>query len=137
MREKARMANEVSANLSLTVAKNGASIIAAPSGLGTMSGDQMLANIQIVTTTAEALVLGDVSTIGGVFIRNLDPTNFCYISLNSNPDASNSFAKLTANTAATGSVSPGSWCYVPTGQTTIYAESDTANVNLQILAWEL
>lgn len=66
------MANEISVSVSLSASKGGAT----GSGLGsitiTMAGDQMLTNVQTVAPgAAEAVFLGDVSTIGYVFIKNL------------------------------------------------------------------
>lgn len=130
------MANEIACTLSLNIAKGGASIAAAPSGQGDMSGDQFISNVQIVGTTTEAALIGDVTTIGGVMIRNLDPTNFVLVSLATPAIVGTCFAKLKANTATSGAT-PGSWLYLPTPQTVIYLIADTAPCNVQILAWEL
>ena len=106
---------------------NGTSRLA-PSALSiTQVGAQKIANVQIVGTTTEALVLGDVTTIGYLALTNLDATNFVQIGLATPVDASNAFCKLL----------PGESALIPTRQTTIYALADTASVNLDVLAIEL
>ena len=66
------MENEISASVSLSVSKGGVSVNNSASRTATMSGDQMLSNVQIIGASAEALVLGDVATVGYVFIKNLE-----------------------------------------------------------------
>ena len=121
------MANEISGSLSLTATKNGASVSASasiPAAYTTMSGDQMISNVQIIGTSSEAITLGDVSTIGLVFLKNLDSTNFVTISVLATAVATTGFTKLLA----------GGWCCFPAYSTQITAIADTAPVNLQVIA---
>ena len=119
------MANEISLNISFAVAKNGASVSGATSANFTMTGDQFISNVQIIGTSSETLVFGDVSTIGFVYVKNLDPTNFVEISVDNGQ--TEIIAKLL----------PGEACLFKPGTTTVYAKADTASCNVQVVACEL
>lgn len=121
------MANEISASASISASKNGASVSASIAVTATMAGDQMISNVQIVGTASEAIALGDVSTPGYVFIRNLDSTNFVSISVLATAVAGTSFTKLLA----------GDFCIFKAVSTQITAIADTAPVNLQVIVIEL
>lgn len=124
------MANEIAVSGQLTVSKGGVSLSQAFSIAGgahtTMSGDQMISNVQIVGTSAEALSLVDVSTIGYVGIWNMDSTNFVEIALDS-AVSTQKFAKLQ----------PKGFALFPASTATMYAKADTANCNLLVVAIEL
>lgn len=91
-----------------------------------MAGDQMISNVQIVGTSAEAIVLGDVSTIGYIMLKNMDATNFVEIALDSGV-STQKFSKIPA----------GGFAIFPASTATMYAKADTANVNLFVAAIEL
>jgi hypothetical protein len=94
-----------------------------------MAGDQMISNVQIIGTSSEALVLGDVTTVGYVYLKNLDPTNFVSVSVITPAVASTSFCKLL----------PGDMTIIKAVGTspTLTAIADTGSVNLQVVAIEL
>ena len=120
------MANEIQVSASLSASKGGVSVNNSASRSATMAGDQMISNVQIIGTAAEALVLGDVSTIGYVFLKNMDATNFVEIALDSGV-STQKFAKLLA----------GDFAIFPASTATMYAKADTANVNLVVQAIEV
>jgi len=120
------MANEINASISLGVNKNGLVLNGGGSKTADMAGDQGLTNVQIIGTSAEAIVLGDVSTIGYVAFKNLDPTNFVQLALDSGV-STQIFAKLLA----------GDVTLIKAATATMYAKADTANVNLLVTAVEL
>lgn len=124
------MANEIQASASLIASKNGATVnvqstLSGSASGATMSGDQMLTNVQIVGTSAEAIVVGDVTTVGYVMLKNMDATNFVEIALDS-AVSTQVFAKLLA----------GDFAIFPAKTATMYAKADTANVNLLVTAIE-
>src|SRR5687768_2756767 len=119
------MANEISATVSLSASKNGAAIASGQlSAVDDMAGDQMITNVQIVGTAAEALNLGDVSTIGYTVLKNMDSTNYVEISLIS--DGTTPFAKLLAGDIA----------LIPMSTATVYAKANTAPINLLVCSVE-
>ena len=124
------MANEIAASCALSATKNSASVSATATISGTssttMSGDQMIANVQIIGTAAEAITVGDVSTIGYVMFKNMDSTNFVQLALDSGV-STQIFAKLL----------PGDFTIIKAATATMYAKADTANVNLFVMAIEL
>ena len=120
------MANEIIASASLGSSKNGANISANATKTADMAGDQMIGTVQIIGTAAEAISLGDVSTIGYIFLKNMDATNFVQIALDSGVSTA-IFAKLLA----------GDITLVKAATATLYAKADTANVNLLVAATEL
>ena len=123
------MANEISLSVSVSASKNGASVTGSSSQISTMAGDQMISNVQIIGTASEALVLGDVTTPGYVYLKNLDPTNFVSISVITPAMASTCFCKLL----------PGDMTIIKAVGTspTLTAIADTGSVNLQVVAIEL
>jgi hypothetical protein len=121
------MANEISVSASLSASKNGATIAASDSLSITMAGDQMISNVQIVPAASEAILLGDVTTPGYVYIKNLDPVNFVSISVLATAVAGTSFAKLL----------PGQFCVFPAVSTTLTAIADTLPCNVQVVVIEL
>lgn len=120
------MANEISVTSILSASKNGASVSATHSLKQTMAGDQMISNVQIVGTASESILLGDVTTPGWVYLRNLDSTNFVSISVLATAVAGTSFTKLEA----------GESCLFKAVSTQLTAIADTAPVNLQVVVIE-
>ena len=118
------MANEITIAVQLNVTKNGATVAASPSVVQTMTGDQMLSNVQIIGTTNEALVIGDVTPTGWFFIKNLDATNYVEVFLD------NGNAQLAAK------LLPSEFCLLKPGAN-IYARANTGACNCQIIAVEL
>ncbi len=121
------MANEISISASLTCTKSSVTVASGGQSKSVdLAGDQMLANVQIVGTSAEAIQMADVTVGGYMFIRNMDATNFVQLALDS-AVATQIFAKLK----------PGEFALFrpPTGAT-IYAKADTANCNCQVVAVE-
>ena len=119
------MANEITVNSSIYASKNGATLSQSSSKTIDMSGDQMLANIQIVGTAAEAIVLGDVSTIGYLMLKNTDSTN--YVEIAGEVGITNFVQKILA----------GEFILLKPEVATIYAKANTAAVNLLVVALEL
>jgi hypothetical protein len=120
------MANEIGVSASIAASKGGATISASGTDTADMSGDQMIANVQSVGTSAEALQLGDVSTIGYLFLKNMDATNYVEVALDS-AVSTQIFAKLLA----------GDVTLVKAATATLYAKANTAAVNLYVAATEL
>jgi hypothetical protein len=119
------MSAEITVTTGLASTKNGATI---SSGTKTsshdQSGDQGIGNIQIVGTSWEALVLGDVSSIGFVRLLNLDATNYVEVALAN--DNSQVFAKMKAGEAALFRASTA----------TMYVRANTAACNVHVVAVE-
>lgn len=76
------MASELQVQGQLSFSKSGAALSRVfPSTYFDVSGTAGVANIISVGTSDESLALGDISTIGWVYFKNLDATN--YISVGS------------------------------------------------------
>lgn len=121
------MANEISISAQLSANKSSTQVASGSQSKSVdMAGDQMIANVQIIGTSAEALSLVDVTVGGYLFVRNMDATNFVQLALDS-AVATQIFAKLK----------PSEFClFRPPAGATIYAKADTANCNLQVVAVE-
>lgn len=121
------MSNTIAVSVSSTVTFGaGGGINGVGSFTLTQVGTDNIGNVQSVGTTTEALTLGDVTTIGYLFLKNQDATNYVEISLTT-PVGSEAFIKLLAGECA----------FFPTRQTTIYAKANTAAVDLFVAAFEL
>lgn len=120
------MANEITASASLSVAKGGATISGSGSKTADMAGDQMLSNVQIVTTSAAALVVGSVVTVGYIWLKNMDATNYIEVALDS-AVSTQIFAKLLA----------GDVTLIKAATATIYVKANTASCNLAVAVSEL
>ena len=120
------MANETTLTVGLANTRSGVTVSGSVSLSITQSGTNNLANIQNIGTTTEALVFGDVTTIGYLMVKNLDATNYVELDLNT-PVAGTAFAKLL----------PGEGCVIPTRQTTIYGKANTAACDCLVLLCEL
>lgn len=119
------MANEIQASCSLSASKGGASVSVTGSINPTMAGDQMIQNVQIIGTSSEALVLGDVTTIGFLLVKNLDSTN--YVEVDSATTFDNWPQKILAGEAI----------LLKPQTATLYGKANTAACNVQITAIEL
>jgi hypothetical protein len=121
------MSNTITLSVSASVALAGGGAI---SGSGansiTQSGTDNIGSVQNIGATTEQLVIGDVTTIGYLFVKNLDATNYVEFDLNT-PVAGTAFAKLL----------PGESMLLPTRQTTIYAKANTAACDCLVIAFEL
>jgi len=118
------MANEIYIGLTFTATKNGASVSGSFAGNATMVGDNFIGNVQAVGTSNEAILLGDVSATGmGVFLKNLDATN--YVEIFSDSGNTNLITKLTA----------GMPCLL-WPNAVIYARANTASCNVQVVSVE-
>ena len=70
------MANEIEVTARLKINDGTASIMEMAQALTQfdLTGSHYIHNIQLLSTSAEALVLGDVATLGWSFFKNLDAT---------------------------------------------------------------
>jgi len=119
------MANEINIQAVLTMQR----FTPAMQGSGNLNinqtGTHFVANVQNIATGAEQLTLVDVATLGYLFVKNLDLTNYVQLGLDSG--VTQIFAKLR----------PGEFCLVPVNQTAIYAKANTAAVDVLVCAAEL
>src|SRR5438552_24855 len=70
------MANEITVSRSFAVTKGGISDSLTASGSETLSGDDYIKATQLVPTSATAINLGSLATIGEFLIINKDNTNY-------------------------------------------------------------
>ena len=119
------MANELTlSGLTIAFTKSGSpSVSLSPASVSiTVSGSEIMDNVQSVGTTEEALLLGDVAAGGICFVQNLDSANF---------------ASIRSGTAATNliRVNAGEWAlFRMSGDATApFAIADTAAVRLRLL----
>jgi hypothetical protein len=120
------MANEISVTTRLTV-ENGN--FKADRNPGRILVDQAtlaaIANVQTIGTSYEAITLGDVSTEGYCYLRNLDSTNFVDVGTDGGA-ALVPFLRLKAGECAVFRISTNA----------IYALADTAACKLDVLILE-
>lgn len=92
----------------------------------TVSGTQIMDNVQSVGTSEEAILLGDVATGGYWFVQNMDATNF--VELRAATGATD-FIKLLA----------GEWAIFRTSAdaSAPYAIADTGACNVRFLRFDL
>ena len=92
----------------------------------TVSGNQIMDNVQAVGTSEEAILMGDVAAGGVCFFMNMDATNF--VELRSGTGATD-FIRLNA----------GEWCLfrMSADATAPFAIADTAAVNLRCLRFDV
>jgi hypothetical protein len=121
------MSNAITLSISASNALSGGGAITGASGNSiTQVGTNNIGNVQNIGTTTEALTFGDVTTIGYLFVKNLDATNYVEFDLNT-PVSTTAFAKLL----------PGEAMLIPTRQTTIYGKANTAACDCLVVAYEL
>ncbi len=117
------MANEISANLSVTINSAGNSVAGASQYLASLSGTGFIGNDQTVGTTAEALLFGDVGANPAiVFVKNTDSTNFVQI------DSISTMVNFPQT------LLPGQSVVLLPATGTIYAKADTAPCNCWVVA---
>jgi hypothetical protein len=122
------MANEITLTAALSLVKSGQTIQGAVNGLSiAQSGTNNIGNVQAIGTTSEALSVGDVTTPGYLYVKNLDATNFVVLDLNNPAVASTAFCTLL----------PGEACVIPTRRSAIYAKADTASCDVFAILLEL
>jgi len=119
------MAKEIGISLSISIQKNGAGASGTLSISPDLTGELILQNVQNIGTSAEAVTLGDITTAGQVFIKNLDATNFVEVFLDSG--GTQRIAKLR----------PGYGMYIPFEGTALYAKANTASCKIQVVASEV
>lgn len=119
------MANEIKVRVTLDVNKGGAAMVQNLALTLTMAGDEMISNVQTVGTTVEAVVVGDVTTIGYVLMKNLDATNFVLVGVDA------------AGTENTIKMLAGDVCLFPASAAALYAKADTAACKLLVMAAEI
>lgn len=121
------MSNSITVSVTASVAlAAGGSISGSGSISASQAGTNNIGNVQNIGTTTEQLTYGDVTTIGYLFLHNLDSTNYVEFDLNT-PVAGTAFCKLL----------PGESAFIPTRQTTIYAKANTAACDVHVVAFEL
>jgi hypothetical protein len=118
------MANELSHTLSISYAKGTPSDIVTrtESTTTTISGTMWQAGRQTIGTSEESLQKGDVGTVGYVYIRNMDATNYVEIGTTSGQYS----IKLPA----------GKDCWFFANGNTIYAKANTASVAVAYTIFE-
>jgi hypothetical protein len=120
------MANEISLTASLIHSQGGTTVNGTVNKVITQTGTKRVANVQIIGTSSEAIVLGDV-TPRYAYFKNLDSTNFVYIGYQTACTSANAFLKLL----------PGEASVCCLAQSVLYALADTANVNLEVILVEV
>jgi hypothetical protein len=121
------MANEIQISAALTINRSGATFTGTGSSSITQAGSPNIANTQVIGTSTEALVIGDVTAVGYLFLKNLDASNRIDISLATPVVANAAFCTLL----------PGECALIPTRLETIYALADSAPANLLVVAGSL
>lgn len=119
------MANEVSFSGTLRATKNSATVQSSVSDTADMSADALYSATQSVGTSAEAITLGEVSSLGYVLVQNLDSTNYVELSLDNS--MTQKFSKLLA----------GQFALFPSSTATLYARANTAACLCQVTAVSL
>ena len=88
-----------------------------------VSGTGVADSTQTIGTSAESLVLGDVSAPGFAYFKNLDPTNF--VEIGYDIGGFQPFLKLEPGQFA--------YCYIATAAATIQAKADTSDCLLEYM----
>jgi hypothetical protein len=70
------MAQELSLEITATQTKNNVTLAKSWSSSFTVNGDYPIMNRATIGTSDETLAIGDVGTLGWLFMRNQDGTNF-------------------------------------------------------------
>jgi hypothetical protein len=120
------MANEISISAALSCSKNGANISSALSKVLTMAGTRMITNVQDVST-AEAVIIGDLTGTPYIFAANLDATNYVDFGLD---------ASVTSAASVFARLQPGAVMMLPAKTGTIYAKSGSGTVQVLVAACE-
>ena len=120
------MANELKIRTGLWLTKgNVKETIAETDKYITVSGDHVVHQTQeIGFAAAEALNVGEITTVGWAYFRNLDSTNF--VEIGYDDSGFKDLLKLKA----------GEWCICRLSQNAPYAKADTAAVDLEYIRIE-
>lgn len=118
------MAENIQASVALIVGTS-ALIRGAFSENATQSGAENFGGTQLIATSATAIELGAISTIGHLYIENADSANYVEI------DSANTFDKFPQKIRA------GKGIFLAPQTTTIYAKANTASVLIRVVAAEL
>lgn len=119
------MANEITTSVGFSASKSGATVSFSKSKQTTMAGAVMFQSVQTIGTTTEAITFpADFSgTPSWLMIYNMDSTNFVQIGLDNANPMTQAFAKLLA----------GQFMLLPANTATLYADADTASVNILVV----
>jgi hypothetical protein len=117
------MANEIQITARLEVSKGFTYAAQLPAPiLANLTGTAITSGVQAIGTSAEALLMNDVTTAGYAYFRNTDATNFVEIGTGISTSFV-SFAKLKAGEIAV----------IRLGTNAPTAKADTAAINLQYM----
>jgi hypothetical protein len=117
------MANEINIQASLTVQKFSPATQATGYKDITQTLTGVCSNVQSLTTTAAQLLTGSIGTsLGYLFVKNLDATNNALLTLDSG--GTQVFALLR----------PGEFCLVPVNQNALYGKASAATVSVCVCA---
>lgn len=120
------MANVISIQVAFALVANGTQILNLKlTDSFTASGTNLLNHIQSIGTSAEAVVVGEVTTIGYVLVANLDATNYVQI------DKVNTFDGFPQKLLA------GDVILLKPESVTMYLKANTAACDVLIVAAEL
>ena len=118
------MANEISLSAQLSSNKAGMNVAGSGSVSADQAGDTVLASVQTIGTTTEAVNIGDITDLGYLFVKNMDATNTIRIGLTSPVAAGDAMITLL----------PGQFAMFPTRIEVIYAIALVAPCNMQVVA---
>jgi hypothetical protein len=121
------MANIASGTNSIGVAL-GSTVSTSLSGTfsSTMSGDDYIRLTQQIPTSAAAIALGNLSTLGAFLIKNLDPTNYVDILTTT---VGTTFLHILPSCSVQG--------YFPSNITVPAAKANTATVSIEYMFCEV
>lgn len=113
------MANEITLTGSAAYSKNGVSRSLSMQGVTIDGGDNPIANVQIIGTSEEQVLKGDIGTIKCAQFKNLDATNFVEIGF-----ATGVYPIKLLPGKGTGPM--------PLNCSTVYLKADTAACNVEV-----
>jgi hypothetical protein len=118
-----RMADELSIALSISETKNSVTTARSFTDSFDVSGTPLISAVQNIGTSDETLSLGDVTSLGYIFLRNVDATNYVEIGYTSGTY----FGKLKPSEFAV--------LRAGAGLTAIHAKANTAAINLDYVVF--
>ncbi len=121
------MANEITITSGLAVVKSNIDFTTGiATKQATLTGSRYIRNVQAVGTTYEAVTIGDVSSAGYAYFKNLDSTNYVEIGR----EVSSAFYELVRIDAG---MTAGPF---KLATTSIFGRANTAAVNLEVTIFE-
>ncbi len=121
------MAGTLAASFSASFTTSAGARVGLDSGSSTTfatSGSTAITNVQTIGTSEEAILVGDVGTLGWIGVRNLDPTNYVEVGTGATLTSANTFAHLL----------PGEWFFIKANASaTYYAKANTGACNCQTI----